>query len=304
MDLKGRVAIVSGGARGIGRAIVEDFIAHGASVVIVDSGVAIGGEPVEPKLAEEVAANMANAAALAGDIADREVAANAVALAQERFGGVDIIVNNAAIIRDAFIFKANHDAWDAVIDANLTGAYRLLAAATPVMRDGAKAGRAPGAIVNIVSSAGIYGNFGQAAYASAKAGLFGLTRVVAHDLARSKITCNAIAPFAATRVTESIQPANDAQAAYKDKALKVPAAYVARLVSFLASPGGAGISGQLFGARGREVFVFSQPRPASKLLQPQGGYDLAGFTEGIKALTPHFADLVTDLEAFASDPIL
>jgi NAD(P)-dependent dehydrogenase (short-subunit alcohol dehydrogenase family) len=106
--------------------------------------------------------------------------------------------------------------------------------------------------VNIVSSAGIYGNFGQAAYASAKAGLFGLTRVVAHDLARSRITCNAVAPFAATRVTESIQPANDAQAAYKQKALQVPAKYVARLVSFLASPGGAGISGQLFGARGRE----------------------------------------------------
>jgi NAD(P)-dependent dehydrogenase (short-subunit alcohol dehydrogenase family) len=273
-------------------------------VVIVDAGVSISGEPVEPKLADEVVRHQANAAALCADIADAGVAAEAVALAEERFGGVDIVVNNAAIIRDAFIFKAHHDAWDAVIRSNLTGAYRLLAAATPVMRDGAKAGRAPGAIVNIVSSAGIYGNFGQAAYASAKAGLFGLTRVVAHDLARSKITCNAVAPFAATRVTESIQPANEAQAAYKDKALQVPAQYVARLVSFLASPAGNGISGQLFGARGREVFVFSQPRPASKLLQPQGGYDLAGFAQGVKALEPHFADLVTDLEAFASDPIL
>lgn len=304
MDLEGRIAIVTGGARGIGLAIAEDFLEHGASVVIVDAGVSIAGEPVEPKLAEEVVRNKANAAALAGDIADPEIAAGAVALAQERFGGVDIVVNNAAIIRDAFIFKANHDAWDAVIRSNLTGAYRLLAAATPVMRDGAKAGRPPGAIVNIVSSAGIYGNFGQAAYASAKAGLFGLTRVVAHDLARSKITCNAVAPFAATRVTESIQPANDAQAAYKQKALQVPAKYVARLVSFLASPAGTGISGQLFGARGREVFVFNQPRPASKLLQPQGGYDLDGFAQGVKALEPYFADLVTDLEAFASDPVL
>lgn len=304
MNLNGRVAIVTGGARGIGLAIVEDLILHGANVVIVDSGVSIAGEPVEPRLADEVTKRFDRAAAIAGDVADRDIANEAVALAQERFGGLDIVVNNAAIIRDALIFKPNHDAWDAVIRSNLTGAYRLLGAATPVMRDGAKAGRAPGAIVNIVSSAGIYGNFGQAAYASAKAGLMGLTRVAAHDLARSKITANAVAPFAATRVTESIQPANEAQASYKKKALQVPAQYVARLVSFLASPAGAGISGQLFGVRGREVFIFNQPRPASKLLQPQGGYDLEGFAQGMKALEPYYADVVTDLEAFASDPIL
>lgn len=304
MELNGRVAIVTGGARGIGLAIVEDLLAQGAAVVAVDAGVSISGEPVEPKLAEEVLRHKANAAAISGDIADRQIAIEAVELAQERFGGVDLIVNNAAIIRDGFIFKSSPEAWDAVIRTNLTGAYRLLAAATPVMRDAAKAGRAPGAIVNIVSSAGIYGNFGQGAYAAAKAGLLGLTRVVAHDLARSGITCNAIAPFAATRVTESIQPANEAQAAYKKKALQVPALYVARLVAFLATPAASHISGQLFGVRGREVMIFNQPRPASKLLQPQGGYDLLGFAQGMKALEPYFADLVTDLEAFSADPVL
>jgi hypothetical protein len=158
--------------------------------------------------------------------------------------------------------------------------------------------------VNIVSTAGIYGNFGQAAYGAAKAGLIGLTRVVAHDLARSGIRCNAVTPFAATRVTQSIKPANDAQAAYKERALQVPALYVARLVSFLASEAAAGISGQLFGARGRELFVFSQPRPAARILQPTGGFDLAGFGGAIKEMQPHFADLVTDLEAFSGDPIL
>lgn len=295
MELEGKVAIVTGGARGIGLAIAEDLVAQGASVVIVDSGVSISGEAEQPRIAEELASRLERTAALCGDIA--ELAQSAVELAQKRFGGVDIVVNNAAIIRDAFIFKSDAESWDAVIRTNLTGAQRLLAAATPVMRDAVKAGRAPGAIVNIVSTAGLYGNFGQAAYAAAKAGLVGLTRVVAHDLARTRIRCNALAPFAATRVTESIKPANEAQTAYKAKALKVPASYVARLVSFLASDRASHVTGQLFGVRGREVFVFSQPRPVQRVLQTDGILDL-------KALEPYFSELVTDLEAFSGDPIL
>jgi len=294
MELKDRVAIVSGGARGIGLAIVEDFVARGAAVVVVDSGVSISGEPEQPRLAEEVCARLERTAAVCGDVADAAQAA--VEAARTRFGAVDIVVNNAAIIRDAFVFKSDAASWDAVIRTNLTGAQRLLAAATPLMREQAKNGREPGAIVNIVSTAGIYGNFGQGAYGAAKAGLVGLTRVVAHDLARSKIRCNAVAPFAATRVTESIKPANDAQAAYKAKALRVPARYVARVVSYLASARAKQISGQLFGVRGREVFVFSQPRPVERVLQGEE-LDLA-------PLEAHFAELVTDLEAFAADPIL
>jgi len=284
--LSGRVAIVTGGARGIGLAIVEDLIAHGAAVVIVDSGVSISGEPVEPRLADEVTKKYPDAAAVCADIAEPGTAVEAVELALERFGSVDLVVNNAAILRDSLIFKADPEAFEAVIRTNLTGAYRMLAA------------------VNIVSTAGIYGNFGQSAYGAAKAALIGLTRVAAHDLARAKITCNAVAPFAATRVTENIKPANDAQAAYKEKAMRVPATYVARLVAFLASPAAGAISGQLFGVRGREVFIFSQPRPVSRLLQPAGGYDLDGFAAGIRALEPYYADLITDLEAFSGDPVL
>ena len=120
---------------------------------------------------------------------------------------------------------------------------------------------------------------------------------MAHDLARSGIRCNAIAPFAATRVTESIKPANEAQAAYKAKALQVPAGYVARLASFLAGERAAHVTGQLFGVRGREVFVFSQPRPVQRLLQTDAPLDLT-------PLEQHFTELVTDLEAFSGDPIL
>ncbi len=303
-ELQGRVAIVTGGARGIGFAIAHDLARHGARVVIVDSGVTIGGESPEPHAAAQAAEKIPGALALHGDIAEPSVAELAVKTAVEQCGALDIVVNNAAIIRDGFIFKSSRDAWDATIRTNLTGAYQLLSVAAPVLREQAKNGRAPGSIVNIASTAGIYGNFGQAAYGSAKAGLIGLTRVVAHDLARSKINANVVIPFAATRVTESIQPANDAQATYKQKALQVAPVYVARLVSFLASKAANAISGQIFAARGRELFLFSQARPAMKLTVPRDAHALQDMAEAIRSFAPSFVDLVTDLEAFSTDPVL
>src|SRR5262249_31146460 len=209
-SLEGKVALVTGGARGIGLAIVEELLGRGAQIVIADSGVSISGDQPDTKVAEQAAAKLGTrTAAFASDIASPDMADAAVKLAVEHFGALDIIVNNGAILRDAFIFKSARADWQRVIDNNLTRAWSVLAAATPVLREAVKSGRSPGRIVNIVSSAGLYGNFGQAAYAASKAGLWGLTRVVAMDMARSGVLCNAVAPFAATRVTESIQPAND-----------------------------------------------------------------------------------------------
>lgn len=302
--LKGRTAIVSGGARGVGLAIVEDFLGCGANVVIVDSGVGMAGEPQEPTLAAQVAADRERAAAVCGDIADPHIVREAVLTAKSRFGAVDILVNNAAILRDAMIFKASRDDWDAVIRTNLSGAFQLLAEATPLMRDQVKAGRTPGSIINIVSSSGIYGNFGQYAYSASKAGLIGLTRAVAHDLARSGISCNAVAPFAATRVTESLPPSNESLAEYRRRALTVPALYVARLVSFLAAPGSSHISGQLFAVRGRETMLYSQARPAATVLQQPGGSTVAELADALRAFQPDYTALETDIQAFGGDPVI
>jgi len=306
LPLSQRVALVTGGARGIGLAISRQLHALGASVVVADSGVSISGQVETPGLAASVATELGERAVPFADSLDTpDAAAAAVAFAIRCFGALDLVVNNAAILRDGFVFKLGAADWDAVIRNNLSAAFYVLSAATPSLREQVKAGRAPGRLVNITSSAGVYGNFGQVAYASAKAGLFGLTRVVAMDMARSGVTCNAVAPFAATRVTDAIRPANPAQAAYKERALRVPARAVAELVAALCCDEAAGITGQLLGVRGREVFLFSQPRPTTRLETPAGGWRAPVYA---MSLASHFAsgftDLGTDLEAFNTEPVL
>ena len=310
-NLAGRVALVTGGARGIGLAIAKSLIEDDARVTIVDTGAEIDGSNPDSTVVETAAENLGkNAAGYSLDIGSAESAQEAVRDTIERWGRLDIVINNAAILRDHFIFKARPNDFEEVVRVNLAGYYYVLAAASPVFREQAKAGSHGesyhwGRVVNIVSTAGFYGNYGQSSYASAKNGVVGLTRVAALDLARSKIMVNAVAPFARSRVTEIIVPANEEQAVYKERALKIKPDNVARVVSWLCSDSGTGITGQMFGVRGREVFLFSQPRPVRKFILESGKPD----SESIRRQADeHFdgayTELETDLESFNSEPVI
>ena len=314
--LEGRGAIITGAGRGIGEAIARTLYQAGASVIIADNGADIDGSGGDASIAEAVAHDLGERAlAFTKSVAEPDAAAEMVALAAAEFDGIDIIVNCAAILRDGLVFKGPPADWDQVLRNNLSAAYYLTHAATPLMRQQFKDGRGTigetgesydwGRIVNIGSTAGLYGNFGQANYGSAKAGLVGLSRITAMEMVRSNVTCNLVAPFAHSRVTDMIQPANDAQAEYKERAMKVSPHHVANLVSFLSSDHGADITGQIFGVRGREVFLFSQPRPVATLVSEGGAWQAAELAAAMDGdFREKFTSLETDLEAFDTEPII
>lgn len=205
----GRIVIVTGAGRGIGRAHALAFAAEGAKVVVNDLGVSLAGEGGEESPAEQVVAEIRQAGGEAvvdgADIASFEQAGALIKTAIDQFGGLDVVVNNAGIVRDRMFVSASEDEWDAVIRVHLKGHYAVSHNACAYWRSESKAGRAVDArIINTSSGAGLQGSVGQSAYSAAKAGITTLTLIQAVELARYGITANAIAPSARTRMTEEV----------------------------------------------------------------------------------------------------
>ena len=306
-----RISLITGGARGIGKAISESLAKEGCKVVIIDPGYSIDGNYDETNIAVKTAEEISNqynieTLAITKDVSIEKDMQEAIESIMKKFNRIDIVVNNAAILRDGFIFKYSLDDWKKVLDTNLTGAFNLISQTSKIMKEQSKqdSNYSNGRIINVISTAGIWGNFGQAAYASAKSGLIGLTRVAALDLQRLGITCNAIAPFAATRVTESINPQNEAQEKYKKSALKIEAKYVGDLTAFLASNQGKKYSGQIFGVRAKEVFLFNQARPIYNFIRKNDDY-IKEMEEGFKNnFDSNLTTLETDLDAFSTEPVI
>ncbi|CRK57764.1 Putative uncharacterized protein (Hypothetical short-chain type dehydrogenase/reductase) [Alloactinosynnema sp. L-07] len=209
--LEGRVAIVTGAGRGIGRAHALELARQGAKVVVNDLGASVGGEGASDGPAHEVVTLIkelgGEAVANGADVADFEEAEAMVRQAVETFGGLDILVNNAGFVRDRMLVNTSEEEWDAVIRVHLKGHFAPLRHAAAYWRNEAKGGRPRAArVINTSSGAGLQGSIGQATYSAAKAGIAGLTLVAAAELGRYGVTVNAIAPVARTRMTETAFP--------------------------------------------------------------------------------------------------
>jgi 3-oxoacyl-[acyl-carrier protein] reductase len=204
-NLNGKVAIVSGSGRGIGRAIALKLASEGASVVVND----LDGEPAKETVAAIEAAG-GKATSVVGSVTDPDFAQSFVAAATDTFGGLDIVINNAGYTWDSVVQKMNDEQWDAIIDVHLKAPFRILRAAQPVISGLVKQAKSEGhevpcrKVVNISSLAGLGGNAGQANYAAAKAGIVGLTKTIAKEWGRYNVTVNTVAfGVIKTRLTET-----------------------------------------------------------------------------------------------------
>jgi NAD(P)-dependent dehydrogenase (short-subunit alcohol dehydrogenase family) len=251
---EGRVCIVTGGGRGLGREYALALAEHGARVVVNDLGGARDGTGADAgpaqEVVDEIAAAGGEAVANTDDVSDWAGAERMIGQAVEAFGGLDVLVNNAGILRDRMLFSMSEEEWDAVIKVHLKGTFAPSRFAAAYWRDRAKAGETNDArIINTTSVSGLFGNPGQTNYGAAKAGIAGLTVIAARELGRYGVTVNAISPGALTRLTVDL-----AQLSEEDRARLDPQA-VAPLCVWLASPLSAGVTERVFLASGRSYAV-------------------------------------------------
>jgi len=251
--LDGKVAVVTGGGSGIGRAVSLGLAAAGASVVVNDYGVGVDGrEPSsEPANAvvKEIGDRGGRALASAQSIATMAGGRAAIDAALQSFGGLDILVCCAGILRERMIFNMSEEEWDAVIAVHLKGHFTVMQPATRHMRE-KKSGR----IITFTSTAGLEGSPGQPNYSAAKEGIVGLTRSTALAMAKYGVTVNCISPTADTRMTQRLPDERRGQA-------MAPPEAIAPVVAFLASERASHVTGQVIGVRGNQVTLFSHPAP-------------------------------------------
>jgi len=300
--LEGKSVVVTGAGGGIGRDFALAMAAAGAQVVVNDLGTSVKGEgrdagPAQ-KVADEIRAAGGPAVANTDSVSEWESANRIVQCAMDSFQRIDVVVNNAGILRDRFFFNLSPDDWRAVIDVHLNGSFYVSRAAAPHFKS-----QQSGCYVHMTSTSGLVGNLGQANYAAAKLGIVGLSKSIALDMAKYGVRSNCIAPFAWSRMIGSIPTETDDQKARVDKLKSMETAKIAPLAVFLASERAKDVSGQIFAVRANELFVMSQSRPLRSVHRAEGWTPQTIASHALPALRAHFYPLERTQDVFSWDPI-
>jgi len=251
-----KVVVVTGAGAGIGRDFALAFAAHGARVVVNDVGRDVGsGVHLADGVVDEIRRAGGQAVAAVESVSTWSSAHRIVQAALDHYGRIDCVVNNAGIVRDRFIFNMSEEEWRAVIDVHLHGSFFMTRAAAPHFK-----AREGGAFVHMTSTSGLIGNLGQANYSAAKMGIVALSKSIALDMARFKVRSNCIAPWAWTAMTATIPGDSPENLARIERMKKMESAKIAPLAVYLASDRAHRISGQIFGVRANELYLFNQIR--------------------------------------------
>jgi NAD(P)-dependent dehydrogenase (short-subunit alcohol dehydrogenase family) len=300
--LQGKVALVTGSGRGVGKAIALALADAGASVAVNDVGAGLDGQGSDAAPADEVVSairrNDGKAISLGQSVSEWKPAHQMVEATLQAFGRLDIVVNNAGILRDAIFHRMNEEEFDQVVAVHLKGSFNVSRAAAPVFKS-----QNGGVYVHMTSTSGLIGNVGQANYSAAKLAVAALSKSIAIDMQKFNVRSNAIAPFAWTRMIDSI-PADTPEQKKRVASLKklVPEK-VAPFVVALCSDAARHVTGQIFGVRNNEIYLFSQPRPIRTAHRSDGWTAEAVLEYALPMFESEFYPLDKSADVFRWEPV-
>ena len=300
--LEGKVIVITGAGAGVGKGIAMEAARQGAKVIVNDLGVAIDGSGASSgpaqQTVDEIRAFGGIAAANTESVAEWKSAQSIISQALDLYGRIDGVVNNAGNLRDVIFHKMPEADFDAVIQVHLKGSFNMSRAAAPHFKS-----EASGSFVHMTSTSGLIGNFGQANYCSAKMGIVGLSKSIALDMERFNVRSNCIAPFAFTRMVNTIPTDTPEGMARMKVNQRLEAEKIAPFTCALLTDAARDVTGQIFGVRNNEIYLFSQPRPIRTAHSGEGWTVQTCLDVAIPMMKPSFYALDKSRDVFSWDPV-